>query len=189
MHQQKGFTFIELIVVIAIASIISGIAVPVYFKIKPSMQINGAARQIMGDLMWARMKAVSENNDFVVTFGSTKSDLSNNSYSIYDDNDGDYSVNGVEAGELIKTVVIPNIYEGIGYGGTNTVVTFNSGGATRPRWLSFRSNGTANIAGSIYIIPEEDEVNGVMKKSRAIRVIQTGRVKIKHYNMVADIWE
>ena len=189
MHQQKGFTFIELVVVLAIVSVIAGITVPVYSKLKPSIQVNGAARQIMGDLMWARMKAVSENNDFVITFGSSKTDLSNNSYSIYDDNDGDYSVNGVEAGELIKTVVIPSIYEGIGYGGTNTVVTFNSGGATKPRWFSFRSNGTANIAGSIYIIPEEDEVNGEKKKSRAIRVIQTGRVKINRYNMVTDLWE
>jgi type IV fimbrial biogenesis protein FimT len=202
MYNQKGFSIFELIVVVAIITVVTGIVIPVYFSMKPTIRVNGAARQIQGDFMWARMRAVTENNDYVIAFGKagTPPDLSNNTYYIYDDDNGNFITVGTETTELVKTVVISDEYEEVGYGYTvskrtdNTTdlteaVTFNSGGATKPIWFKFEPNGRSNIPGGIYLILDEDETNGRKDRSRAITVIQTGRIKIYDYNATNDEWE
>jgi type IV fimbrial biogenesis protein FimT len=68
MHNQKGFSLIELIVVITIIAIAVGITIPVYSSMKPKLRLNGAARQMQGDLMRARMQAISQNNEFRLSF-------------------------------------------------------------------------------------------------------------------------
>ncbi len=204
MYNQKGFSILELIVVVAIAAVVTGITIPVYFSMKPTIRVNGAARQIQGDFMWARMRAVSENNDYVIAFGEPNQILTNNTYYIYDDDDNDFITVGTEAGELVKTVVISGEYEGVGYGfvpgmddtsgGTLNVsdppVTFTSSiPAGNVRWFWFKPNGRANKLGSIYLILDEDKTNGRKDRSRAITVIQTGRIKIYDYNAINDEWE
>jgi type IV fimbrial biogenesis protein FimT len=200
-YNQKGFTLIEFIVVIAIIAVATGIIMPVYFSMKPTIRVNGAARQIQGDLMWAKMRAVSENNNYVIVFGSAGPDLSNGTYYIYDDDNG----NGAETGELIKTVVIPDEYEGVGYGfvpgmkdtsgGTlnagDPPVTFTSSNIPvgNVRWFQFEPNGRANKNGSIYLILDEGETSGRKDRSRAVTVIQTGRVKVYNYNTKNDQWD
>ena len=154
--------------------------------------------------MWARMRAVSENNNYVITFGSAGPDLSNDTYYIYDDDDNDFNTVGTETGELVKTVVIPDEYQGVRYGfvpgmddtsgGTlnagDPPVTFTSSiPAGNVRWFWFKPNGRANKLGSIYLILDEDKTNGRKDRSRAIIVIQTGRIKIYDYNTINDEWE
>ncbi len=202
MYNQKGFSIFELIVVLFIIAVATGIILPVYFSMKPTIRVNGAARQIQGDFMWARMRAVSENNNYVITFGSAGPDLSNNTYYIYDDDNGDFNDPAVpDANELVKTVVISGEYEGVGYGyvsGINKTdnltpltgdsVTFQP--ASNISWFKFKPNGSANKNGSIYLILDEDQTSGREDRSRAITVIQqTGRIKIYDYNAINDEWE
>lgn len=202
MYNQKGFSLLELIVVVAVVAVVTGIVIPVYFSMKPTIRVNGAARQIQGDFMWARMRAVSENNDYVIAFGEPNKILTNNTYYIYDDDDGDFNTAGTETGELVKTIVIPNDYEAVGYGyisgiketdnSTNLsgdAVTFNSGSATKPIWFSFRPTGRPNILGSIYLILDEDLTNNRKDRMRAITISTAGRVKIWNYNAVTDKWD
>ncbi len=204
MHNQKGFTFIELIVVITIIAVVAGILIPVYFSMKPTIRVNGAARQIQGDLMWARMRAVSENNNYVITFGEPNKILTNNTYYIYDDDDGNLDLEKLDEDnakdKLVKTVVISDEYKGVGYGYTvskkadnstdltKSVAFGNSGGATKPIWFKFKPNGRNNVSGGIYLILDEDEANGRKDRSRAITV-KTGRIKIYDYNAIKDKWE
>src|SRR3990172_442112 len=99
---QKGFSLIEIIVAIAIIVTLTGIAVPVYIGMKPSIRLSGATRQIMGDLMWARMQAISQNNEFKIFF------LANNyQYTILDDDNGD---GNIDSGELTITKDIHDEY-------------------------------------------------------------------------------
>ncbi len=173
---------------------------------KPTIRVNGAARQIQGDLMWARMRAVSENNNYVIVFGSadeTGPDLSNDTYYIYDDDDNDFDDVGSETGELAKTVVIPDDYQDVGYGyvsgikKTNNITTLSGDAVTfsssipagNVRWFWFKPNGRSNKPGSIYLILGEDETNSRKDRSRAITVIQTGRIKIYDYNAIDNEWE
>jgi type IV fimbrial biogenesis protein FimT len=72
MRKDSGFTLIELIVIIAIVAIFAGIAVPNFLSYMPKHRLNGAARQVMGDLMAARMKAVSQNTTVTVAWVSDR---------------------------------------------------------------------------------------------------------------------
>lgn len=69
-HYQgaSGFTVMELIVGIAIAAILMGIAVPSLMSLLPTLRLSSAARQIATDLQVARMKAISQNAQNTVTF-------------------------------------------------------------------------------------------------------------------------
>jgi len=202
MQNQKGFSVVELVVVVAIMGITAGTVIPVYYNMKPQIRLNGAVRQLMGDLMWARMKAISENNNYVIAFGEAGKILTNNTYYIYDDNDNNFSSVGIEAEELAKKIVISDDYKDMGYGYasgikktdntttlTGDAVTFSSGGASKPIWFNFKPDGSPNITGTIYLLPDEDEASGRKDRSRALSVNQTGRIKSWRYDMGTNLWE
>ncbi|HLA26618.1 MAG TPA: GspH/FimT family pseudopilin [Syntrophales bacterium] len=99
---QSGFTLIELMIVIAIMGIMMALAVPSYQTYMAQRRLNGAARQVMSDLMAARMKAITQNNEFKVFFpGSHSGALSgNHQYQILDDDDDDGASSTDEAIEI-----------------------------------------------------------------------------------------
>jgi len=68
IEKGTGFTLIELMIVIAIMGIMAAIAVPSYQTFMAQRRLNGAARQVMSDLMNARMMAVTENRSVQATF-------------------------------------------------------------------------------------------------------------------------
>jgi len=69
---NRGFTLGEILVVTAIFGILATIAVPQFMALQPSFRLNGAARQVFSEIMSARMKAVSENTTYTVTFPNTQ---------------------------------------------------------------------------------------------------------------------
>lgn len=97
----KGFSLVELLVALTILGILVAISVPGILGQMPRYRLNGATRQIMTDLMWARMQAVSQNNQFRVFF------LDNHRYTILDDDDSD---GNIDAGEWIQTKDIQTDY-------------------------------------------------------------------------------
>jgi prepilin-type N-terminal cleavage/methylation domain-containing protein len=180
LRDKKGFTMIELLIVIAIIGITAAVASPYIIDWIPTIRVNSAARDLVSEMQLARMKAVSERNNYVITF-----DTANNQYSIYDDGDND----GAEASELVKTVDVDTEHKGIqfGYvaGETKTSggtilnsINFSFGGSSE----TFKPNGTASLDGSIYLIPTEDIAGSRRDRQRAITVIQTGRVKLWKYD-------
>jgi type IV fimbrial biogenesis protein FimT len=83
MTRESGFTTTELMTVVAIIGVMAALAVPNLVGQMPRYRLNGATRQVMGDLMWARMEAVSQKNKFVVSL------LDDHEYRILDDDDND----------------------------------------------------------------------------------------------------
>ena len=84
--RQSGFTLIEMMIVIAVFAIVASIAIPNFMSLLPGMRLNGAARQVMGDLMAARMKAVKLNKKTKVFFDN------DHQYRICDDADNNGTV-------------------------------------------------------------------------------------------------
>ena len=78
----SGFTVMELVVVIAVAMLITGIAVPSFLSWLPTLRLSNGARQVATDLQLARMKAISQNAKFRLNF------TSGTSYEFQKDNSG-----------------------------------------------------------------------------------------------------
>lgn len=79
MQKQSGFTLVEVMVVVAIVGIVTGIAVAGYLSWKPGYVLRGAVSQVRGDLNRAKMRAVETRRQCRVTFTA-------NSYTIEDGN-------------------------------------------------------------------------------------------------------
>jgi len=76
--RKKGFTLIELVIVLAIAGILIAVAVPWFSRYLDSKALQTALRQVEADLRNAQQKAGATSISYKVTFtpGETK-------YSIY----------------------------------------------------------------------------------------------------------
>jgi prepilin-type N-terminal cleavage/methylation domain-containing protein len=77
MKQERGFTAIELILVIVILGILAAIAYP-RFQGLPGIRVSAAAQEIAGVIRFAQSQAISTAYNYKVYFYA-----STNSYSVY----------------------------------------------------------------------------------------------------------
>ena len=138
-NKQSGFTLIELIVIIAIVAVFAGIAVPNFLSYMPKSRLNGAARQVMGDLMAARMKAVSLNHRVKVFF------YSNYQYKICDDANNDDTVDDGEGDVQLRD--IQNEYHDVTLSTTNNPIFHPRGTAPGGTTITLtNSSGTKEVS-------------------------------------------
>lgn len=68
MNKNSGFTFMELMTTIGIIGILAAIAIPNMIGWRSGTTLQGAVENLRGDLQWAKLKAVQENEFVTVLF-------------------------------------------------------------------------------------------------------------------------
>ena len=145
----RGTSVAELMTVVSVIGILTAVGIPSFLSFQPSMRLNGAARELLGKLMWARASAVQNNNTSVVTF------LTDHSFQIFNDSNGN---GAADAGETM-TVDLQTDYAD---------VTFTlSGSSSSP---VFNGRGTATTDTTVTVSNSSG--------SKTVEVRPTGSVKI-----------
>jgi prepilin-type N-terminal cleavage/methylation domain-containing protein len=128
LTDRHGFSIGEILVAVGIFSILAAIAVPQFAAFRPKLRLDGAARQIYSELMWARSRAVSDNSSYAVTFPTNQTMLI--------------------TGLTTKTVNIQTEYSDVTLASSASTITFSSRGTTNvaPTITLTNSGGTKTVS-------------------------------------------
>jgi len=148
IFNKTGFTLIEMMIVLAIMGILSAIAVPNFRTYMAQRRLNGAAREVYGNLAATRTQSISENKWIALNIDN------NHQYTMFRDN----NKNGtVDTGESITTKDLHPTYHDVTFStSSGTVIIFYPNGTG--------STGTLGLTGST--------------GSKSITISSAGRIKI-----------
>ena len=171
VNHKRGFTITELIVAIAILGLLVTIALPNVIRWVPAIRVNSAVRNLASEMQLARLKAVTEKKDCVITFNAAS-----NEYTIASKSPK-MLPNGIRFGRAMDGIRRTSC------GGTIKAdgIHLPGGGST----LSFQADGTPKgFGGSIYMIPISDDEDNAQwtQRWKAVSVNTTGRVKVWRYD-------
>ena len=151
MRNSSGFTLLELMVAIAIFTIVAAVAIPNYLGWLPKRHLQSSAVDVQGAIVLAKMTAIRENTDVVLTF-----DPANERYLVFIDTDEDGSQDGGE-----RTVRNQEMSPDIDL--NNTTIPGHK--------LTFNSRGLADNSGDIILRNKHGQ-------NRTINVTITGMSRI-----------
>jgi prepilin-type N-terminal cleavage/methylation domain-containing protein len=164
IKSAKGFSLIELLIVMAIAATLLSIAVPTYNRYRDNANLREAAGEISGDIQLFKQTAVSENRGYRINF-----DASANAYGIQIENP-------VGSGTYVNlSTVKPGAQDtkNVGAGNANVVISGTpsfSGGVPH---VTFNPRGTSG-AGNLVLI------HSIRLSTATIRTTLMGRVRVEY---------
>ncbi|MBK8971948.1 MAG: GspH/FimT family pseudopilin [Hahellaceae bacterium] len=167
MKKTQGFTMIELMVVLAIAALLIGMAGPSFVEFIQNSRITSATNHMISQINFARSEAVRLNQAVNIAKTSATANTLTAGWTIYSDGGsatGNSAYNAAEDRMLRE-------FEG--YGSRNINLKTNS---TGNNWIAFASNGTLAESGNTVLIAVCDD-RGV-SKGRLITISLTGRTTV-----------
>jgi hypothetical protein len=188
----SGYSFLELMMVMALGITMSAAAVPEYLTALDDVRANGAAYYISGRLQRARMEAVMRSAMVGVRF--TQAVDGRYTYAVYLDGNG----NGILTRDIQRGVdllitaseALPDQFPGVEFGAIPGLPPVDSGGTapgSDPIRLgsgsiaSFSASGTAT-SGTVYIRSRRDA-------QYAVRIFgETGRTRMLKFDPGSRQW-
>ncbi len=195
MRRNQGFQLIELLLVLALAGLTAGFAIPAFVRLSTRFELELASAEVVSALRLARASAVTEGVKVGVKFREQESGLF--TFTLYRDGDGDGVLTRDIESEIDPPVGPPRQLHHMG---RRIRLGFPLGPAPRdpgnprrrlpPDPIRFNRSDLASFgplggstAGSIYL------TDGLGLLS-AIRVFgRTGKVKVLYYDVETEIWD
>jgi len=154
MKTNKGFSLIELIIVIAIIGIMTSIALFAWQRYVNNTNLRTAARDVVSDFQDCKVKATSENRDYQISFVNG----TNSSYTI--------SAPATDTHAAVSTTKLPTAHDAgiqitsaafFGSSAAN-IITFHARGITSSNGTIIMTNSRAsnatiktNVTGKAYV--------------------------------------
>lgn len=164
LFSLRGFSMIELIIVVLIASIILSIVAPKLGRISTRAHLNSVQRSLISTLFFARAEAIKRGSDVTVCPSNDsatcleRSAPWNDGWIIFLDIDGNGTFDSSDD-QLIRATVIPRVASVV-WSGTRSI-TFQGEG-----------NVVENSQGNLRIC----DLNGDFSITRGVTVDPTGRI-------------
>jgi Tfp pilus assembly protein FimT len=173
---HRGFSVIELIVVVGMIVLLAAISAPVLSGYSPSYNSKKAAREIVSEMQLARIHAIKNRVNTVAVFypeGFSPADQAN-SFLIYEDKDKDW-IQDADENVIVQRTPMPRNVRLI-----SVVFTSNgSGEATETLSCGFDSQGlAARRSGSVVYVTGDVQLKNSKNETRTISFNPFGRTKI-----------
>jgi Tfp pilus assembly protein FimT len=176
LYDHRGFSVIELAVVVGIIVTLAVISAPVMSSYSPSYNSKKAAREIVSEMQLARIHAIKNRVNTVAVFypaGFSPADQAN-SFLIYEDKDNDW-IQDSDENVIVHRTHMPAKVKLI-----SAVFTSNgSGEATETLSCGFDSQGlAARRSGSVVYVTGDVQLKNSKNETRTISFNPFGRTKI-----------
>lgn len=173
MLHQRGFTLVELMVAVAIGSILAGIGASYTLAALPLYRLKNAARTLYSQVQQTRLSAVKESRKWRIDFPFPPGGaIADDTYQIRSSGPDGILDN---ADDIVQTMTLTNYGSGVTFGAGNATLTWNSAAIAQRSSMTFQPNGICDI-GSIYLTNQDNTI------AFAITSTITGSIKMRKYN-------
>ena len=160
MKQAKGFTIIELVVIIVIMGILATIAIPGFSRWLPNYRLRVATRDVFSNFQHAKLTAIKRHRTCVISFNQPVSGTTYD-YVVYVDTGNNLEFDSA-VDEVLSKVLFSDQYKDVIFdtnkGVGNDGIDFPGNDDSPPRpTIGFLSNGFTidnggnPVSGSVYL--------------------------------------